>query len=151
MNKYFSGGRWQVQSLSYITDITNMIKGWFANTCNMIVERKMIVESDTNISSFLWGADGLTDDSDFLNNWYIGRCLAEITSGSVLSLFSLRRLTSIQWSISSTQRSMLARYSWLKGQIKLRIISTKMITQAKFLNNVRKRWSVGPNWIWYAN
>ena len=27
----------------------------------MIVEKKMIVKSDTNISSFLWGADGLTD------------------------------------------------------------------------------------------
>ena len=32
----------------------------------MIVKKKMIVKSDTNISSFLRGADGLTDDRDFL-------------------------------------------------------------------------------------
>ena len=61
-----SGGRWQV--LSYIADITKVIKRWFANTCNMIIEKKIIVKSDTNISSFLWGADGLTDNRDFLNN-----------------------------------------------------------------------------------
>ena len=61
----------------------------------------------------------------------IGRCLAEITSSSVLSLFSLRRSTSIQWSTSSTQRSMLDTAKSLSpgtDKKKLRIISIKMIT-----------------------
>ena len=45
-----------------MTDIAEMIKTWFANTCNMLVKKKMIVKNDTNISSLLWGADALIDD-----------------------------------------------------------------------------------------
>ena len=54
----------------------------------MIIEKKMIVKSDTNISSFLWGADGLTDGRDFLNNeflnsvWFHPWARVEITDKS---------------------------------------------------------------------
>ena len=50
----------------------------------MCVEMKMIVKNDTNISSIHRGTGGLIG---------FGRCLADITSTSVLPLFSLRRLT----------------------------------------------------------
>ena len=50
----------------------------------MCVEMKMIVKNDTDISSIKRGAGGL---------FSLGRCLAEITSISVLPLFSLGRLT----------------------------------------------------------
>ena len=50
----------------------------------MCVETKMIVKNDTNISSIHRGAGGLIS---------LSRFLAEITSTSVLLLFSLRRLT----------------------------------------------------------
>ena len=50
----------------------------------MCVEMKMIVKNDTNISSIHREAGGLIG---------LGRCLAEITSISVLPLFSSRRLT----------------------------------------------------------
>ena len=37
----------------------------------MIIEKKMIVKDNTNISSFMRGADGLTDDRDFMNRWQV--------------------------------------------------------------------------------
>ena len=79
----------------------------------MCVEMKMIVKNDTNISSIDRGVDGL---------FSLGRCLAEITSSSVLPLFSLRRVT---------------RHPVIN--LMYTIISVKMITYVEFLNNVGKR------------
>ena len=53
----------------YSWSVTEMIKRWFTNTCNMYVEIKMIVKNDTNICSILGRADGpIIDDREFLKD-----------------------------------------------------------------------------------
>ena len=47
------------------------------------------LSNDTNIPGFLWGVDGLVDSGDFLKEWSRKKIIAEMTSNSVLSLFTL--------------------------------------------------------------
>ena len=36
----------------------------------LIIKKEMIVKNDTDISSFLWGADGVIHDRHFLKDWF---------------------------------------------------------------------------------
>ena len=140
--EYFNGGRWLV--LSYIADVTKMIKRWFANTCDMFIDKKMIQSKVTQIFPAFCEERMVSMTTEISWTIGIGRCLADITSCSVLSLFSLRRLTSIQWSISCTQRSMFDtakslspgigwnEEKYTENKVMLHIISIKMKTQVEF-------------------